>query len=156
MQSKSELEDWYSSSDPWGYTTNPDDIKRKKYILRALEGEYDRALDIANGEGWITGMLPAKEIHGIEISDKAAKNYPETVKRVTEPIGKYDLVLCTGALYEQYDHAQFAKWIRTSASKHILIAGIRSWLIDYQFGDLILYRKFKYRDMEQIIKLYEV
>lgn len=157
MQNKNELEEWYKEKDPWGYEIHPDDLRRKESILAILgKQKYDRVLDICCGEGWITKDLPGKEIHGIEISDVAAARFPENVKRVFEPEGKYDLVVCTGALYEQYDHRQLSKWINKSAKKHIIIAGIKEWLIDVGYGTLKTEIYFPYRDLTQIIKLYEV
>lgn len=162
MQSKEELEHFYTNPDPWKYRTTPDDLKRKAELIMALSEvnsftEYDRALDIGAGEGFVTCSIPAKEIHGIEISDKAASRFPENVKRVLAPcLQKYDLVMTTGTLYPQYDHEQIRDWIVDSASKHILVAGIKNWLIDYQFGKVIYEKEFAYREFTQRLIIYEV
>ena len=58
QQTKQELEDWYKKNDPWSYKTTNDDIIRKEKILSLLEN-YNTALDIGCGEGFITTDLPA-------------------------------------------------------------------------------------------------
>jgi hypothetical protein len=118
--------------------------------------KYKRALDIGCGEGFITTDLPAIDIHGIEISDNAAHRLPWNVKRVHQPEGVYDLVMTTGTLYQQYNHAQIAEWIRRAASRHVLIAGIKDWLVPYNFGTPIASKEFKYREYTQSVILYEV
>ena len=155
MQTKEELENWYAIPDPWMYLQTEDDIKRKNIILDLLN-KYKRALDIGCGEGFITTDLPAIDIHGIEISDNAAHRLPWNVKRVHQPEGVYDLVMTTGTLYQQYNHAQIAGWIRRAASRHVLIAGIKDWLVPYNFGTPIASKEFKYREYTQSVILYEV
>ncbi len=157
MQSKEDLERWYSTEDPWLYKTTKDDIERKKIIIDFLDGFfYDRCLDIGCGEGFITCNLPAKEIFGLEISDIAASRFPNNVKRVLKPEGKYDLVTTMGTMYKQYNHDEMYEWIKSSASKHILIAGIDSWLLPYDYGNLLKEKKYKYRQFTQRLQLYEV
>ena len=158
MQTKQELEYWYKDEDPWDYRTHPDDIYRKNFYLTALEHlgeEYERALDIGAGEGFITQDLPAKEIHAIELSDVAAARLPENVKRVQAPIGEYDLVLVTGLLYQQYDHASIARTASEAASKHICIGGISEWLLPYNFGEVIRSFEFPYREYLSRFSIYE-
>jgi hypothetical protein len=162
MQSKEELEQWYLREDPWNYKNNPADLKRKAELIMALNevnsfNEYERALDIGAGEGFVTCSLPAKEIHGIEISDNAASRFPDNVKRVLAPcMKKYDLVMTTGTLYTQYDHRQIKDWIVDCSTRHILVAGIRDWLIDYKFGNVIFEKEFQYREFTQRVIIYEV
>jgi hypothetical protein len=156
MQSKEELEAWYKSEDPWSYRTNPDDQGRKERILHALPGRYKRALDIGAGEGWITQDLSADEIHGLEISDEAASRFPKNVKRVSVPVGKYDLVLATGVLYRQYDNQQVLNWISKHASKIILVAGIKDWLVDLSsLGEPVYVKEFSYREYTQEVRVYK-
>jgi hypothetical protein len=160
MQSKEELEHWYTKKDPWQYTTTQDDLNRKQKLLNILNETnngnlYDRALDIGAGEGFVTTDLPAKEIFGIEISDLAAQRFPSNVSRLIEPEGKFDLVMTTGTLYQQYDHAKMAEWIKNSASRHVLIAGIKTWLIPYTFGKIIYETEFSYREYAQKVTVYE-
>jgi trans-aconitate methyltransferase len=156
MQTKEELEQWYKTADPWQYETTTDDLIRKDHLLNMLPIRYNRALDIGCGEGFVTRDLPAEDIHGIEISDLAASRLPWNVKRINEPEGLYDLVMTTGTLYVQYDHAQIAEWIKNSACRHILIAGIKDWLITYNFGTPIATKEFTYRQYIQSVTLYEV
>lgn len=156
MQSKEELENWYIHPDPWAYETTEDDLIRKQKILNILPMWYNRALDIGCGEGFVTRDLPAKEIHGIEISDFASARLPWNVRRVHHPEGMYDLVMTTGTLYQQYDHAKIAEWVLKSSCRHVLIAGIKDWLIPYNFGTVIAIQEFKYRQYAQSVVLYEV
>lgn len=161
MQSKEELEHWYATQDPWQYTKTQDDLDRKQKLLDILSQVnnneiYDRALDIGAGEGFVTTDLPAKKIFGIEISDRAANRFPSNVKRLLEPGGKFDLVMTTGTLYQQYDHAKIAQSIKESSSKHVLIAGIKDWLIPYTFGSVIYQTEFPYRKYIQKVTIYEV
>lgn len=154
IQSKEDLERWYSQSDRWGYFHEPDDSIRLKNILRILD-YYDSAIDIGCGEGFITRHLPAKEIFGLDISENAMSRLPDNVTSVKVPNGKHDLVVSTGTLYQQYDHKQIYDWIVASAKHHILIAGIKDWLVDYHFGEVLKTLEFKYREYTQKITLYK-
>lgn len=158
IQSKQELEDWYKTPDPWAYKTTSADSDRKFRILDSLRqfGYYQKALDIGCGEGYITASLPANVIHGIELSDNAASRFPYSVTRVSEPDGKYDLVCTMGTLYKQYDSKQMIAWIEQAASKHILIAGIKDWLIQHSFGKIVHQEQFPYRQYNQLVTIYEV
>ena len=69
-----------------------------------LEKKYHKAIDIGAGEGFVAKHLPADMISGIELSETAKLRFPANVIPVKEPIGKYDLVVSTGTLYQQYDH----------------------------------------------------
>ncbi len=87
MQSKQELEDWYSQPDRWGYFNNPEDTKRLEKILFMLgwgKSHYKRAIDIGCGEGFVTTFLPADEIHGLDLSDNALARLPQNVIPVIE------------------------------------------------------------------------
>ncbi len=156
MQSKEELEQWYKNPDPWAYRTTEDDAIRKQKILSMFKTHYRKALDIGCGEGFVTTDLPATNIHGIELSDLAASRFPANVQRVHEPDGMYDLVMTTGTLYKQYNHEQIYNWIHNCAYRHVLIAGIKDWLIPYNFGTPIAAQEFKYREYIQSVILYEV
>jgi SAM-dependent methyltransferase len=154
VQSKEDLERWYSQSDRWGYFHEPDDSIRLKNILRILD-YYEKAIDIGCGEGFITRHLPAREIFGVDISENAMSRLPENVTPIKEPNGKYDLVISTGTLYQQYNHKQIYDWVIASAKNHILIAGIKDWLVDYDFGMQLKTLEFKYREYTQKITLYK-
>ena len=158
MQTKQDLEEWYEQDDPWDYTVTPDDIYRKRFYLTVLDGlgEYfDRALDIGAGEGFITGDLPAGQIHAIEMSDKAASRLPKNVERVSAPQGEYDLVLATGLLYRQYDHEQIARLVSDAASEYVCVGGIVDWLLPYPFGRMIETFKFPYREYTSVFNVYQ-
>jgi trans-aconitate methyltransferase len=159
MQSKQELEDWYSEKDRWGYFHNEFDRIRLNQILKLLnwgKKRYSRAIDIGCGEGFITQHLPADEIHGIDLSDNALKRLPSSVTAVNAPIGQYDLVISTGTLYKQYDHEAIYKLIIGCASEYILVGGIEDWLIDYNFKTKVQMTTFPYRDYTQKLTLYHV
>ena len=159
MQTKRELEDWYfPRPDPWDYKTTADDIYRKRFYLTVLEDlgpEFDRALDIGAGEGYITTDLPAREIHGIELSDWAAGRFPDNVSRVNVPLAKYDLVMTTGTLYQQYDHEKIYNWIMKCANGIICIGGIKDWLLPYDFGEQIRSFSFPYREYTGVLRVYK-
>ena len=159
MQSKQELEDWYSEPDRWGYFNNPEDTKRLEKILFMLgwgKSHYKRAIDIGCGEGFVTTFLPADEIHGLDLSDNALKRLPQNVIPVSAPQGKYDLVVSTGTLYQQYDHEAIYQMIMSCASEYILIAGISDWIINKNFGKQIQMSIFPYREFTQKITLFHV
>lgn len=156
MQTKEDLESWYDSTDPWGYETNKDDAYRLKKLLSLLEKKYHKAIDIGAGEGFVAKHLPADMISGIELSETAKLRFPANVIPIKEPIGKYDLVISTGTLYQQYDHQAIYKTIMESASHHILIGGIKDWLINYNFGKEIKTIEFPYREFIQKMTLYEI
>ena len=158
MQTKQELEEWYEQDDPWDYTATPDDIYRKRFYLTVLDNLdecFDRALDIGAGEGFITGDLPAKQIHAIEISDNAASRFPKNVERVFAPEGEYDLVLITGLLYKQYDHERIARLASDAASKYVCVGGIEDWLLPYPFGRMIETFRFPYREYTSVFNVYK-
>lgn len=159
MQTKEELEDWYSQPDRWGYFNNPEDTKRLEKILFMLgwgKRKYKRAIDIGCGEGFITSNLPSEEIHGLDLSNNALTRLPSNVTAVSAPIGKYDLVISTGTLYQQYDHEAIYKTIMSCASEYIFIAGISDWLIDKDFGKQIQMSIFSYREFTQKMTIYNV
>ena len=162
MQSREELESWYTTEDPWDYRTNPDDIYRKNFYLAVLEDVgpfFHRALDIGAGEGWITKDLPADEKHAFELTDAAASRLPEGVERVEQITQKYDLILATGVMYEQYDHVAINQMIHHAASEThgtmIMIAGIKDWLIPYSYGMIHRYYEIPYREYQHVISVWE-
>lgn len=158
MQTKEELETWYTKPDLWGYFSSEDDAVRKQKILSMLLGDYDNALDVGCGECFIAKDLPAKNIYGIELSDIASSRFPPNVTRLNQPQcnTNYDLVISTGTMYSQYHHDLMYGYIIEAASKHILIGGIKDWLIDKPFGKLLNKIEFPYRNYTQQISLYEV
>jgi len=160
MQSKPEIEDWYQTPDPWGYETNPDDMLRKQKILNALPGTYKRALDIGCGEGWITKDLPAKVIHGLEWSDNARARIPKPVVAVTEPSGKYDLVVLTGVLYPQYDFQTIGRLAEKHLAKGgtLLMCHIEDWLqlLPGKIDAVLEHQeRFPYRQYTELLERYK-
>lgn len=156
MQRKEDIERWYDKPDPWGYETHPDDLIRKRRILKALEGRtYNRALDIGAGEGWITKDLPAKVIHGLELSEQARARMPSPVAPVTEPHGKYDLIVLTGVLYDHYDRDTFVQWVRDHRAKRavVLTCHIKAWEVPLPYESQYE-ESFQYREYTQILRRY--
>lgn len=144
MQTKQELENWWSKEDPWGYETNPDDQVRKQKINEAISKlDINTILDIGAGEGFITRDLPVEKIYANEISDKARDRIPEWIIRHTDEM--VDATLTCGTLYKQYDHETIADQLRKYAKKYIIVAGIKDWLIDYDFGKIIHQEEFPYK-----------
>ncbi len=125
-QSPQHLDEWYGKPDPWDYKTCPADAERKRVILSVLGtlGPFHRALDIACGEGWITQDLPALERYGLELSERARSRWPETVKPFN-PNMRYDLVLITGALYEEYDWRGMLKTADEVSTQYIVTCNIK-------------------------------
>jgi len=151
---KEYLEKFYSTPDPWGYQKNKDDIKRKKIILKKIDGKFKRALDIGCGEGWITKDLPADMIYGYEISDNACKRFPKNVKRILEPKGKYDLIIATGVLYEHYDYEFFHKMIEKHASGIVLTCNLL--LEEMPLNKKPIFKtQFLYRERIEQLRVYD-
>ena len=158
MQAKDSLDTFYKVMDPWGYRRNPDDRVRKENILAALEpNQYQRALDIGAGEGFITEDLPANEVHAIEWSDRAARRLAEHITRVGEPEGKYDLVVATGVLYPHYHYGRMHWWIDRCASKTVLTCNIKAWEVPLESKHLkqVHEEEFPYREYVQKLRIYE-
>lgn len=160
-QSKAEIERFYSEvADPWAYKTTPCDVKRKMHILNILapHGMFDKALDIGCGEAWVTQDLPARVIHGYELSDTAAARFPPNVTRTLDPQDKYDLVVATGVLYHHYDYRKMLEIIARCASHIVLTCNIKSWEVPEAslLGKEILTMEFPYRDWTQKLRLFDV
>jgi 2-polyprenyl-3-methyl-5-hydroxy-6-metoxy-1,4-benzoquinol methylase len=158
MQSPDEIEAWYQTPDPWAYKTTPDDAFRKEIILELLStyGPFERALDIGCGEGFITSELPADHIEGIEISTTAASRLPANVLHVQQPVGKYDLIICTGMLYAHYDYQQFLDWMMKHTNGVILTCNIKEWERNTLPESKQVYSlEFNYRNYVQALRIYE-
>lgn len=120
IQKSSELDAFYDRADPWGYIGNPDDERRRLELLSALpRRKFARCLDIGCGNGFVTGSLPGDRVVGIDISPKAiqwaqqisaeqgsADRIEFKCLSLLDPaisgLGKFDLIVVTGVLYEQY------------------------------------------------------
>lgn len=154
MQNREELNNWYSTRDPWFYETTPDDQVRKDKIIGAIKDlNIESILDMGAGEGWITKDLPVTKIYAQELSDVARDRIPEWIIRHTDEI--VDATLTCGTLYAQYDHKQIAEDLKRYSRKYIIVAGIDSWLIDYDFGKIIHQERFPYREYTQRLTIYE-
>lgn len=116
IQSKEELERWYSTSDPWDYDVHPDDEKRRDMLLSELpDRPYTDVLDIGCGNAFITRNLPGCNVLGMDISEAAityARQFQDDRRKFISgsifnlnhllPGRTFDLVVITGVLYPQY------------------------------------------------------
>jgi uncharacterized protein Veg len=65
--------------------------------------------------------------------------------------------MTTGTLYKEYNSKQIIDWINESASKIVLVAGIKQWFVPFSFGTLVKTVEFNYRDiLGQQVLVYEV
>src|SRR5512140_518331 len=172
IQSKDELEKWYSGSDPWGYFDNPQDAARKARILAAIPRlEYENTLDIGCGNGFLTNDLPGKSVLGLDISENvvawANQHAPAHVKYRAASLfdlpdldlPAIDLIVITGVLYPQYIGS--ARRLVPVLIDQILKPGgllvtshIYAWL-KMRFPYLTISREyFPYREYSQVLEVY--
>lgn len=121
LQTKDELDDFWSKPDPWDYDVTSDDEVRVARLLSALPTgrEYERTLDIGCGNGFLTHRLPGDEVVGVDISASAIEwarrrvaERDDSERFTFEPasvfdltpntFGTFDLIVITGVLYPQY------------------------------------------------------
>jgi len=171
-QSKKELEEWYSSPDPWGFNTNRDDLVRKTRILSALpQLDYERVLDIGCGNGFVTNDLPGKEIIGIDISENALRwareHAPQHIQYICASLfdlpdldlPPMDLIVINGVLYPQYiDAGQRLVYIIIDGLLKpggiLVCSHIYEWY-QSRFPYLTVKREyFPYREFSQILEVY--
>ena len=172
IQSKEELNDWYSQGDPWGYFDNPHDAMRKARILSTIpQLEYENVLDIGCGNGFLTNGLPGKKITGLEISEKAVQWANEhAAPNVHYRAGSLfdipdlnlpamDLIVITGVLYPQYiaeSHRLVYVLIDRllKPSGILLCSHIYEWY-KLRFPYLTISREyFAYREFSQVLEVY--
>jgi SAM-dependent methyltransferase len=172
IQSKDELENWYSEADPWGYYENPQDIMRKARILLAIpQLNYENILDIGSGNGFLTNELPGKQITGLDISEKAVQWSNEHAA----PNARYlcgslfdipdlnlppmDLIVITGVLYPQYI-AESIRLVYVLIDRLLKPGGILVCSHIYEwykvrFPYLTVSREyFAYREFSQVLEVY--
>jgi len=172
IQSRKELDDFYLTTDPWGYYNNPHDITRKARILSALpQRRYETALDIGSGNGFITNSLPATQIIGLEYSEKAVtwanQNAAPNVKYMQGSLfdlpdlslPPMDLIVITGVLYSQYigNSMRLVYVLIDRILKPggiLLCSHIYEWY-QSRFPYLTMSREyFSYRDYSQVLEVY--
>jgi hypothetical protein len=154
MVDKEWTEEQYSRKDPWEYENDPADIERKEKIISSLKGrKFKRVLDIGGGEGWITKDLPGEELYNYEISDRACSRLPSNVKRETKPNGKYDLIICTGVMYDHYDVESFFKIIKEHSSGLVLLCNVKDWEVNLDsLGNPVFQEIFPYKKVHDILQ----
>lgn len=120
IQTKTEIEEFYATEDPWQYDSTPDDAERRARLLSAIpKRRYRRTLDIGCGNGFLTEHLPGQEVVGCDLSEAAIDWARKRVagrsddERITffassifkltpETRGTFDLIVITGVLYPQH------------------------------------------------------
>ncbi len=171
-QTQQELDDFYATPDPWGYYDNPHDINRKARILAALPHlDYQNALDIGCGNGFVTNDLPAKRVIGLEFSERAVAWASEHAAPQVEyrqgsvfdipdlNLPLMDLVVITGVLYPQYIgkslNLVYVLIDRILKPGGILLCShIYEWNQE-RFPYLTISREyFAYRDYSQVLEVY--
>lgn len=114
------IERHWEDPDPWAYDSTPDDEVRAARLLTHLpERRYARTLDIGCGNGFVTLRLPGDEVIGTDISERAVGWARERAAAREDAgrfrfeaasifdlagrgLGRFDLVVVTGVLYEPY------------------------------------------------------
>lgn len=120
IQSKAELEEFYSTEDPWKYDSTPDDVERRARLLSAIpKKHYRHTLDVGCGNGFLTVRLPGKQVIGCELSEAAIDWARKRVEKLPNnrrfkffassifdltprKHGTFDLIVITGVLYPQH------------------------------------------------------
>jgi hypothetical protein len=163
MQTKSQIENFYQTKDPWEFQTNPEDLKRKKIIIEKSKEfcnsilkkeQYENALELGAGEGWITKDLPAKNVYGHEISEIAVSRWDKKIKMYDQSI-KYDLIIAPGVLYPQYDFKSFLNLIRDKSNGIVMTISIKDWEIN-DLKNPIYELEFRYRQYNETLKIYNL
>ena len=152
----------YKKEDPWNYKSNPEDIKRKDWIIGLAkkfcpDHRYKKALDIEAGEGWITTDLPAEEIYGYDVSDIAMSRFPSNIKPLHNVKGRFDLIIATGVLYESYGYKWIIDKINKCASCVAITCNIKKleYGIDRLQGKQVFCDEFSYRNYVEIIRVFK-
>ena len=120
IQTKQELNCFYSEQDPWRYADHPDDVRRKTKLLSLIPPrQFERTLDIGCGNGFLTFDLPGKAVIGVDLSSSAiawanrTRDMRDDAARFSfvaaslfdldsTRLGLLDLIVITGVLYPQY------------------------------------------------------
>jgi SAM-dependent methyltransferase len=120
LQSRGELDAFYSDPDPWAYEESVHDKRRLERLLSLIPARsYESTLDIGCGNGFVTEHLPGDRVLGLDLSDKAVNWARQRTQRrpdgnrfdfqvesildlETLPTAGFDLVAITGVLYPQY------------------------------------------------------
>ena len=127
MNTKVDLEEWYSKEDPWKYVNTIPDKIRRAILLEQIEtvfsdGAKKFVLDAGCGEGYITKDVASKynvEIDAFDISEKALatarkKNSHENISYFQLdlndylPDKTYDLIMCEETLYYLNDNERIS------------------------------------------------
>lgn len=162
MQDKRTLNNIYKKIDPWGFQTNPEDIKRKSIILEECEkfcfiffgkNHFNNALELGAGEGWITKDLPALNVYGLELSDVAMSRWDKKIKIFDSSL-KYDLIIAPGVLYRQYDYRNFLNIIREHSSGLVMTISIKDWEIN-DLKNNIYNLEFPYRQYTEKLSIFD-
>jgi SAM-dependent methyltransferase len=177
LQDKSELNVLYSNPDPWGYYSNPDDLRRKSELLAVIPNKTPlRTLDVGCGNGFVTFSLPGREVVGVDISDRAISAARASLvaghdqsrflflaasifdlERVF-PRNAFDLIIITGVLYDQYIGG--ARSVARLAVDELLVPGghlvtchIEAWYRPFFFYTTIDQCRYPYRNHTHLLQV---
>jgi hypothetical protein len=168
MQPLSEIEEAYKTPDPWGFRTNSDDAIRKQAIIEAckyIRADYDKALEIGAGEGFITEDLPARKKYGFEVSKLARSRMSKNVVPLDfiQSYEIFDLVVVPGVLYGHYDCEKFYDIVDKHSNDVVVTCNIKAWedkrmenpkwLFDRMRIKQIESWEFPYREFTQKLRL---
>lgn len=120
IQSRTELETFHSTPDPWGYEQNEHDRRRKAMLLSEIpQHRYGVTVDVGCGQGFVTRDLPGDVVLGVDLAEEAIRQarqsasarisfaqgslfeLPKVLERQKIQQG-VDLLVITGVLYPQY------------------------------------------------------
>jgi 2-polyprenyl-3-methyl-5-hydroxy-6-metoxy-1,4-benzoquinol methylase len=118
MESKDDLEKWYSKEDPWKYINTIPDKIRRAILLKHIEAVFSdglkkTVLDVGCGEGYTSNDVASKynaDIDAFDLSENALAtarkrnsreniNYFQLDIKDYVPDKKYDMIMCEETLY---------------------------------------------------------
>lgn len=169
IQSRDDLETFWSQPDPWGFRSHPDDQTRRVKLLAALpQSRYGRALDVGCGDGFLAEELPAEYVVGLDLASGAIAQATARAEargaihlayqrgslfdlpRLS--LGTFSLIIASGILYrEQYlgDATALAGQLLADALQpggDLVVAGIDPWLSVTPPLTLLHRERFPYRE----------
>jgi SAM-dependent methyltransferase len=174
VQSKEELDGFYTERDPWGYRSNKDDAMRRARLLSVIpRKQYCRVLEIGCGDGFVTSQLPGDAVIGIDLSRRAIE-YARGQADVRTTFRQmslfdlpyagwrntFDLIVIAGMLYPQFigEGARLVTLIVDDLllpGGHLITAHIFEWY-RLRFPYTTLSRQYyRYREYSHVLEAYQ-